>query len=140
MLPETFRRFRPVVFFAASLLVEMTASCASVPAEIPGVIYPRIARAARVTGLVIVELKISPDGDVVDAKAVSGPSLLRAASEQAARQWRFKASGDGSSMFRAMFDFRLEGSCRTTQSCEEKFLIQYPDRVIITSQIPDLQP
>jgi len=111
-----------------------------VPEEIPGVHYPRIARAARVTGVVTVEFKISADGGVIGAKALAGPPLLRQASVQAAKQWHFRASDKNEPPFQVIFDFRLEGSCRTSQSCNEKLLIHYPDRIVITSEIPNIQP
>jgi protein TonB len=59
--------------------------------------YPAIARTARQEGIVSVEVNISESGDVVSARVVSGPALLRGAAESAARQWKFRPSTrDGS--------------------------------------------
>ncbi len=58
--------------------------------------YPPIARAARASGDVVVEVTINEEGNVVAAKAVSGHPLLQAASVAAARNAKFsptKASG-----------------------------------------------
>ena len=52
--------------------------------------YPAIARQQRVTGRVEVEADVNEKGDVVRAKAVSGPMLLRGAAEQAVTKWKFK--------------------------------------------------
>ena len=51
--------------------------------------YPSIARTARASGTVSVQVTIDENGNVVSASAVSGHPLLRAAAVQAARQARF---------------------------------------------------
>ena len=51
--------------------------------------YPPIARAARASGTVVVQVLIDENGSVVSAKAVSGPPLLLATAVAAARQARF---------------------------------------------------
>ncbi|GEM_PF-594365 len=53
-------------------------------------IYPHIARAARVSGEVKVQLTVSEVGRVMEAVIMSGHPLLREAALQAARQWIFK--------------------------------------------------
>jgi protein TonB len=52
--------------------------------------YPPIAKAARASGAVQVQVTIGEDGRVIDAAVVSGHPLLRDAALQAARQWAFK--------------------------------------------------
>jgi TonB family protein len=54
--------------------------------------YPTTARTARQEGIVSVEVNISESGDVVSARVVSGPAMLRRAAESAARQWKFRPS------------------------------------------------
>jgi protein TonB len=51
--------------------------------------YPPIAKAARASGTVTVQITVDESGRVVSASAVSGHPLLRAAAEGAARQARF---------------------------------------------------
>jgi TonB family protein len=51
--------------------------------------YPAIARAARASGTVTVQVVVDEQGKVTSAKAVSGHPLLRASAEAAARQARF---------------------------------------------------
>jgi protein TonB len=51
--------------------------------------YPRLARQAGVEGSVVVEVRVSKEGEVTTAKAVSGHPLLRPASEEAAAKWRY---------------------------------------------------
>lgn len=57
--------------------------------------YPVLARRQKVSGTVEVEVDVSEKGDVVIAKATSGPSLLRPAAEQALMKWRFKPASVG---------------------------------------------
>lgn len=52
--------------------------------------YPPIAKAARASGAVQVQVTISEEGRVIDAQVVSGHPLLRDAALQSARQWVFK--------------------------------------------------
>lgn len=51
--------------------------------------YPKIAIATRTQGPVNVEILIDEGGNVISARAVNGPAVLRQAAEQAARQARF---------------------------------------------------
>ena len=52
--------------------------------------YPAEAKAARASGAVQVQVTISETGEVISADVVSGHPLLRDASLNAARQWKFK--------------------------------------------------
>jgi TonB family protein len=51
--------------------------------------YPAIARAARASGVVTVQIVVDEDGKVISASAVSGHPLLQQAAVAAARQARF---------------------------------------------------
>lgn len=53
-------------------------------------VYPAAATAIRIHALVPqVEVKINKEGEVIFARAVSGPSLLRDAAIEAAKSWKF---------------------------------------------------
>src|SRR5262245_1145640 len=52
--------------------------------------YPPLARAAHVSGQVMVEVTVNEQGDVIAASAVSGHPLLKAAAEEAAWGWKFR--------------------------------------------------
>lgn len=52
--------------------------------------YPPMAKQIRLTGEVSVEIIISSEGRVLNARAISGPPMLRLAAEDAALKWRFK--------------------------------------------------
>jgi TonB family protein len=51
--------------------------------------YPPLARAARISGLVVVEVTVDEAGLVTSARAISGHPLLKDAAVNAARQWQF---------------------------------------------------
>jgi TonB family protein len=53
-------------------------------------IYPPIARRSAIEGRVTVALKLDDKGNVTEAVATNGPSLLRDAAEDAARRSKFK--------------------------------------------------
>jgi protein TonB len=51
--------------------------------------YPDMARAAGISGDVILSARIATDGTLHDLKVISGSPLLRLAAIEAARQWRY---------------------------------------------------
>lgn len=53
-------------------------------------IHPPAARQARVTGTVILEIKVGVDGKVTDAKVLRGIPLLDQAALDAVRQWEYR--------------------------------------------------
>lgn len=52
--------------------------------------YPPLARTARASGDVVVEITISEDGGVISARVISGHPLLQQAALSAAKRWTFK--------------------------------------------------
>jgi protein TonB len=52
-------------------------------------VMPPLARAARISGSVVVEVLLDEGGNVISAKAISGHPLLKDAAVEAARQWEF---------------------------------------------------
>ena len=54
--------------------------------------YPPIAVSARVSGEVVVLVKIGSDGAVILAETKSGAKMLEAAARGAAKQWKFEPS------------------------------------------------
>jgi TonB family protein len=57
--------------------------------SLPKPAYPQAAKAARMSGLVIVEVVIDGTGKVISARALSGPVLLQQAAVAAAHQAKF---------------------------------------------------
>jgi len=52
-------------------------------------VMPPLARAARISGSVVVEVLIDEVENVISARAISGHPLLKDAAVEAARQWQF---------------------------------------------------
>ncbi|MFN2514520.1 MAG: energy transducer TonB, partial [Pyrinomonadaceae bacterium] len=53
--------------------------------------YPLIARAANVSGVVIVEVSIDAGGSVTAVKVLEGHKLLNLIAKKSARKWKFNA-------------------------------------------------
>lgn len=53
-------------------------------------VYPAIAKVAKVQGTVVVDAIIDEQGDVIQARVVSGPGLLVGAALQAVEKWKFE--------------------------------------------------
>jgi periplasmic protein TonB len=53
-------------------------------------IYPQAAQRSRIGGTVEIEVQIGTKGEVTGVRAISGPTLLRAAAEEAVKLWQFK--------------------------------------------------
>jgi protein TonB len=74
-------------------------------------VYPSLAKSSRQHGTVSVEVRISESGDVISARAVSGPALLKQAAVIAAREWKFKPSTQGGRPIQSIrvitFNFKL---------------------------------
>jgi TonB family C-terminal domain len=73
--------------------------------------YPQLAKSTGQSGMVTVEVSINERGDVISARALSGPALLKDAAVSAARRWKFKPSmRDGkpvTSVSTISFNFKL---------------------------------
>jgi protein TonB len=64
---------------ARGLLIEKTAP-----------IYPPIARAARISGTVVLQVTISKTGEVETLRVISGPPMLQQAALDAVNTWRYR--------------------------------------------------
>jgi TonB family protein len=51
--------------------------------------YPPLAKAAQISGSVVVEVTLDEEGGVISARAISGHPLLKDAAVDAARRWKF---------------------------------------------------
>jgi protein TonB len=53
-------------------------------------VYPPIAKAARISGTVVLQAEISRTGSVKEIQVVSGPAMLQQAALDAVKDWRYK--------------------------------------------------
>lgn len=70
------------------LAIPVRAEERAVKSRVPPV-YPEIAKRMKISGVVIVDATVAPDGKVSDTKVVRGNSALGPAAEEAVRKWRF---------------------------------------------------
>jgi TonB family protein len=64
-----------------------------ISATIPA--YPAMARAKRISGVVLVDVQVNAEGNVSEAKPLMGGEYLREAAMKAALSWRFKPLQSG---------------------------------------------
>ena len=57
----------------------------------PVPVYPPIARAAHVSGTVVLNVIIMTSGDVTSLKVISGPAMLIGAALNAVKTWKYKS-------------------------------------------------
>lgn len=76
----------------------------------PKIQYPPIAKAAHVTGEVVVRFSIDSDGRTVSVQMISGPLMLRSAVEDSIKNWRFQTPlpPNVQSNFEATYKFGLQ--------------------------------
>ena len=67
--------------------------------------YPELARRMNITGTVKVEVVVSPNGAVKDARVVGGHPVLANAALDAAKKWRFEPASVEST---GVIDFKFE--------------------------------
>ena len=53
-------------------------------------VYPPIAKAARVSGTVVLQATISKTGSIENLRVISGPAMLQQAAMDAVKTWRYK--------------------------------------------------
>jgi protein TonB len=53
-------------------------------------VYPPIAKAARVSGTVVLQATISKNGTIENLHVVSGPAMLQQAAMDAVKTWRYR--------------------------------------------------
>jgi TonB family protein len=67
--------------------------------------YPELARKMNITGTVRVQVVVSPNGTVKEAKVVGGHPVLAGAALEAVRKWRFEPAPGEST---GVVDFKFE--------------------------------
>jgi len=68
-------------------------------------VYPELARKMNITGTVKVQVVVSPNGTVKEAKVVGGHPVLASAALDAVKKWRFEPSTVEST---GVVDFKFE--------------------------------
>jgi hypothetical protein len=82
--------------------------------------YPPIAKAARVSGVVLERVIYLPDGTVKSFEFVSGPMMLSSALEKQVKDWSLETNAIGTEACESLViaDFRLVDSPETSETSE----------------------
>lgn len=73
------------------------------------ILYPPLARQARISGTVVAHVTVASDGSVSEVKTIKGHPLLVAAVEDPIKKWIFVSGAESNFEFRCDFDLSLEG-------------------------------
>jgi TonB family protein len=88
--------------------------------------YPPIARAAKATGTINVDVSVAADGTVLSATATDGHPLLRRAAEVSARGWQFvPAMASDVRIVRLAFTFLLSSKSNDDLDVAATFVTPY---------------
>ncbi len=68
-------------------------------------VYPELARRMNLTGVVRIEVTVSPKGEVKTTKLLGGHPVLAGAALDAVKKWRFETAGDEST---GIVEFRFD--------------------------------
>lgn len=68
-------------------------------------VYPELARKMNITGTVKVEVVVSPNGSIKDARVVGGHPVLASSALDAVKKWRFEPSAAETT---GVIDFKFE--------------------------------
>ena len=67
--------------------------------------YPALARKMNISGVVKIEVVVTPNGSVKDARVVGGHPVLAGAALDAAKRWRFEPAASEAS---GIIEFKFE--------------------------------
>ena len=87
--------------------------------------YPPIAATANIAGDVRAAFRVEPNGDVSSVEILSGPPLLRLATEQNIRTWKLSTleAGETSVKLETTVTYKLAKGCARTSIEEETFTV-----------------
>jgi TonB family protein len=84
--------------------------------------YPAVAKAAHVSGTVVLLVSVSSTGRVAQAEVLSGPPMLRAAVQKSVEQWEFQPFVKDGAPVAAVGMLRVNPGPREQATAVEKFL------------------
>jgi TonB family protein len=102
------------------------------PIHVVSLIYPPVARKARIQGDAVLMAQISSDGSVSIPIRRSGPPMLLQAAEDNLKTWKFQ-SGESQEM-EITYHFKLREV--SSESAQTECVFDMPDSVTISSNAP----
>ena len=101
-------------------------------------LYPPLARQARITGKVKVQVSIRQDGTIELAEAISGHPMLKLAAVESGQKSAFECPecGTATTTYSLTYAFEISGDCHFGPHCEQTItppkVEQSQDRVTLT--------
>lgn len=148
MKDRTIKRTGPLntigQFVLATLVLSAALPCSAQwePTELAALQYPPLAKQARLTGIVVVRIELEEDGSVASAHALTGHPLLAMEVQKNVLRWKFRqVSSDAPRTEQhpyLIYHFRLEGRCSHAAACRTEFTVEYPNYVVVKSEIPPI--
>jgi len=102
-------------------------------------LYPRVIRAARIQGDVM--LRLSTDGERVSAVEVeSGPPMLAQAAKENVKTWQFEphtpTSFEVTFRYKLLLPSKCDSECNCDSAEKESVLLQLPTNVDVSAKVP----
>jgi hypothetical protein len=114
-----------------------------VPTKVVSLEYPRLAAGLRITGTVVLQVRVDKAGMASQVHAISGPTLLVYAALDNIKLWRFLSGRNGVPEAKGEFEFRyvfeLKGEADNAHWSSE-MTYGYPNKVTVRSKALLLQP
>jgi TonB family protein len=116
---------------------------APIPLKMASLEYPRFPALARITGTVVLSVRVDKEGAVSEVHIISGPSVLAYSTLDNIKLWRFLPAPTDTAKsereFELQYVFALTGEADSAHWSSE-MTYEYPDRVTVTSKALLLQP
>jgi TonB family protein len=99
--------------------------------------YPRVARAARISGVVVLRAEVGVDGKVQSVQKLEGNKLLVAEAEKNLKKWVFNAGGPAE--IEVMYEFKFTAP-PSYYDVPPTLVFDLPTRVrVITGPMPTIR-
>jgi TonB family protein len=100
--------------------------------------YPRLAALSRIEGVVVIQAKLSGQGEVEDASTVSGDTILAKDCLDNVRKWRFRPNSNRTAI--VVYSFRFPcGNLSYKSEYQHQFVLQPPNFAEITGTARTIQ-
>ena len=128
--------FLPILLSCTTLSFADSRSVCPKHIEIP--VYSPIARAAHVSGEVVVRVTMDANGRVTRAEALSGPDVLRPTSLDNIRRWTFAAPPHADFTQTLTYVYKFDEEMASESATIVTF--DLPDRVTLVTPVVSIQP
>jgi TonB family protein len=108
------------------------------PVQLEPIIYPALARQARISGTAVLRISVAADGSVDRVEVVKGHPLLVRSAEDAVKEWKFQESSGRNKAFEVVCDFRLEDNAPPSHNPHQTLTVREPLHIVIAVNLRPL--